>query len=145
MLFNVFSNYMQPLVAANIVKLTDKSKPSEVFNQLRIAYNQGVKGIEDCIRLFVPNPEEDEELFEYICFNENLRPIIRRANQHILLHIGVYSYPTLYVNMRIINSMMEKLVLKGKLKKDVFCTITSSLVKNVNELYAEVATEDLPF
>ena len=144
-MFNVFSNYLRPLVDANVIELTERSKPSEVFNQLRIAYNQGAKGIKDCIRLFVPNAEEDDELFEYIYFNEALRPIIHRTNEHILLHIGVYSYPTLYVNMRIINSMMEKLVQKHKLKKDIFIIMTSSLVKNVNELCGEIATEDLPF
>ena len=144
-MFNVFSTYLRPLVDAKVIELTEQSKPSQVFNQLRNAYNQGVKGIDYCVRLFVPNAEEDDELFEYIYFNEALRPIIRRTNQHILLRIGVYSYPTLYVNMRIINSMLEKLVHKGQLKKEVFIQMTSSLVKNVNELCGEIATEDLPF
>lgn len=144
-MFNVFSTYLRPLVDAQMIELTEHSKPSEVFNQLRNAYNQGVKGIEECVRLFVPNAEEDDELFEYIYFNEALRPIIKRTNQHILLKIGVYSYPTLYVNMRIINSMMETLVMKKKLRKDVFIAITTSLVKNVNELCGEIATENLPF
>ena len=144
-MFNVFSNYLQPLVEAHVIELTDQSKPSEVFNQLRNAYNQGVKGIENCTRLFVPNPEQDDELFEYIHNNESLRQIIKRTNERVLLKIGVYSYPTLYVNIKIINSMMEKVMLRGDLKKDIFIQMASSLSKNVNELCAEITTEDLPF
>jgi len=144
-MFNVFSNYLEPLVKANIIELTEQSKPSEVFNQLRIAYNQGVTGIEECIRLFVPNAEDEDDIVDYIMSNEALHPIIKRTNTRVLLNIGVLSPTTLYVNVRIINSMMEVLLRKGKLKKDVFILLSSNLMKNVQKLESEIAVEDLPF
>ena len=87
-MFSVFFDYLKPLNEAKIVNLTEQSTPSEIFNQLRIAYNQGVKGIEDCTRLFVLNPEEDEELFEYIHDNYELMRVVRWANRNILLKLG---------------------------------------------------------
>lgn len=144
-MFSVFFDYLKPLNEAKIVNLTEQSTPSEVFNQLRIAYNQGVKGIEDCTRLFVLNPEEDEELFEYIHDNYELMRVVRWANRNILLKLGKISYKTVGVHLRIICSMLTKLKESGKLRADKYYILHSNLTKNVLNLHYEISTEELPF
>lgn len=144
-MFNVFSNYLQPLSEANIVNLTGYPKPSEVYDQLRIAYNQGAKGIENCIRLFVPNPEEDEDLVEYIKSNVELMKVVRWANRNILLKMNKSSYKTIGVHVRIAESMMVMLKESGKLREDVYYTLHSNFTGNVLKAHYQVATEDLPF
>lgn len=144
-MFNVFSNYLNPLKEAKIVELTEHPKPSEVYNQLRIAYNQGVKGIENCIRLFVPFPERDEELAEYIQSNVELMRVVRWTNRNVLLNLGKSSYQTLGVHVRIVGSMMIKLKESGKLREDVFYDLHTQFTGNVLAAHYEVSTEDLPF
>lgn len=145
-MYNVFSKYLEPLKQAHIVVLTEQSKPSEVFNSLRKAYYYyGIKGIEDCIRLFVSNPEEEDELAEYIYFNEDLMKVVRWANRNITANITKITYTTLGVQLRIICSMLIKLKDSGKLKESVYFTIHSNLTKNVLKVYEEVTLEDLPF
>lgn len=144
-MFSVFFDYLTPLNEAKIVNLTEQSTPSEIFNQLRIAYNQGVKGIEDCTRLFVLNPEEDEELFECIHDNNELMTIVRWANRNILLKLGKISYKMLGVHLRIICSMLTKLKENGRLRADKYYILHSNLTKNVLDLHYEISTEELPF
>lgn len=144
-MYNVFSNYLEPLKEAHIVNLDEQSKPSEVYNQLRIAYNQGVTGIERTIRLFVPNPEEDEELAEYIMSNNELMKVVRWANRNILLHLDKLEYKTLGVQIRIIGSMLFKMKEAGRLREDVYFAIHPILTGNVLKAHYQVSTEDLPF
>ena len=144
-MYHVFSNYLKPLLEAKVVELTEQSKPSEVLNQLRIAYNQGVFGIENCTRLFVPNPEEDDELFEYIHQNIELMKVVRWTNKNITLRINKISYKTLGVHLRIICSMLVKLKEHGEIRNDVFIALHSNLTKNALELHYEISVEELPF
>lgn len=142
---NVFSNYLQPLIEAKIVELTEQSKPSEVFDQLRIAYNQGVKGIEDCVRMFVPNAEDEDELFEYIHNNVELMRVVRWTNKNVTLRLTKISYKTVGVHLRIICSMLTKLKEHGELRDDVYFKIHSNLTENVLKAHYEISTEELPF
>ena len=144
-MYNVFSKYLEPLVEAHIVNLTEESKPSEVFNQLRIAYNQGVKGIEYCIRLFVPNAEEEDELVEYIHQNVELMRVIRWANRNITVRLTKISYETLGVHLRILCSMLTKLKENGILRDDIYYILHSNLTKNALKAHFEISVEELPF
>lgn len=144
-MFNVFSNYLEPLKEAKLIILEEHYKPSDVYNQLRIAYNQGVKGIEQCIRLFVPNPEEDEELAEYIHSNHELMRVVRWTNKNILLGLGVSSYKTIGVHLRIICSMLTKLKENNMIKEDIYYKLHSSLTHNALTADYEIRTEELPF
>ena len=144
-MFNVFSNYLRPLVDAHVIELTEQSKLSEVFNQLRIAYNQGVKGIEYCIRLFVPNAEDEDELVEYIHQNKELMRVVRWTNKNITVNLSIMSYKTLGVNLRIICSMLAKLKDSKKISEDVYYILHSNLTKNALEIQYLISTEELPF
>lgn len=145
MLFNAFLNYLRPLIDAKVINLTEESKLSEVFNQLRIAYNQGVKGIEYCLRLFIPNPEDEDELFEYIYFNPELMRVVKWTNRNITVNLSTCSYKTLGVHLRIICSMLTKLKESGKIREDVYFKLHSSLTKNALEIQYLISTEGLPF
>lgn len=144
-MFSVFFDYLSPLNEAKIVDLTECNKPSKIFNQLRIAYNQGVKGIEYCTRLFILNPTEDEELFEYIHQNTELTKVVRWTNRNILVNLGKSSYKTLGVHLRIICSMLTRLKETNKISEDVYFKLHSNLTKNVLDLHYKISTEDLPF
>lgn len=144
-MFNVFSNYLEPLKEAKLIILEERCKPSDVYNQLRNAYNQGVTGIEYCVRLFVPNPEEDEELVEYIHSNRELMRIVRWTNRNILLKLGRINYDTIGVHLRIICSMLTKLKEHNNLPEEIYFKLHSSLTKNVSIAHQEVIYEELPF
>lgn len=142
---NVFFNYLRPLIDANVITLTEQCKPSEVFSQLRIAYNQGVKGIEYCTRMFVSNPEEDEEVFEYIHQNYELMRVVRWANRNITANLATLSYKTLGVHLRIICSMLIKLKEQNKISDEMYFKLHSSLTKNALQAHYEISVESLPF
>lgn len=144
-MFEVISNYLQPLNEAGIVNLTEESKPSEVYDQLRLAYKQGITGIDNCVRLFVPNIEEDEELVEYIKSNKELMRVINWTNRNILLKLGKVQYKTMGVHLRIVGSMLLKLKDSGKIREDVYFYIHPILTGNVLKAHYQIATEDLPF
>ena len=128
-----------------MIILEEPIKPSDVYNQLRIAYNQGVTGIEHCIRLYVPNPEEDEELAEYIHSNYELMRVVKWTNRNILLKLGKSSYETIGVHLRIICSMLTKLKDYGNLPEDIYFRLHSSLTQNVLTAHWELTNEELPF
>lgn len=144
-MFNVFSNYLTPLKEAKIVELTEENKPSEIFNQLRIAYNQGVKGIEYCTRFFLSNSEEDEELFEYIHQNHKLMDVVRWTNRNITTNLVTADYRSIHVYLRIACSMLVNLKETGKLREEMYFKLHSNLAQNVLNAISEVYTEDLPF
>lgn len=142
---SVFSNYLRPLVDANVITLTGNEKPSEVFAQLRIAYNQGVKGIEYCTRLFCPNCEVDDEVFECIHNNAELMTVVRWTNRNITVRLHMISYKTLGVSLRIIDSMLIKLKTTGKLRERDYYELHRNLTTNASYLHGQITLEDLPF
>lgn len=144
-MFNVFSEYLSPLLEAGRFNLKRPTKPSIVYENLRIAYNQGVKGIENCTRLFVTESDDENELAEYIFYNNALHPVVRWINKNILLEIGHASYVTIGVKIRIATSMMNCLVTSGELDKDIALLLHSNLTLNVNKAIGQINTEDLPF
>lgn len=144
-MFSVFSDYLAPIYGANAFGLKPVEKPNKIYDQLRIAYNRGVTGIEYCTRLFVPNLVSGEELVDLIHSNIELTRIVRWVNRKILLCIGIQTYETIAVRLRIATCMLFKLVDSNKLKKDDATLLHLNLTHSVHLACYQVATEDLPF
>ena len=141
-MYSVFSNYLEPLG----VTICEETKPSEVYNQLRIAYNQGVKGILESTRLVTSGREdEDYEIINAVWSNEDLHKIIRWVNRNITLIIGIADYRTIDVRMRIATNMMDKLVDNGSLSSTLSIVMFGNLISNVRQELGMISIEDLPF
>ena len=141
-MYSVFSNYLEPLG----VTICEETKPSEIYNQLRIAYNQGVKGILESTRLVTSGREdEDYEIINAVWSNEDLHKIIQWINRNITLIIGIADYRTIDVRMRIATNMMDKLVDNGSLSSTLSVVMFGNLISNVRQELGIINTEDLPF
>lgn len=141
-MYSVFSNYLEPLG----VTICEETKPSEIYNQLRIAYNQGVKGILESTRLVTSGREdEDYEIINAVWSNEDLHKIIQWINRKITLIIGIADYRTIDVRMRIATNMMDKLVDSGSLSSTLSVVMFGNLISNVRQELGIINTEDLPF
>lgn len=141
-MYSVFSNYLEPLG----VTICEETKPSEIYNQLRIAYNQGVNGILESTRLVTSGREdEDYEIINAVWSNEDLHKIIQWINKKITLIIGIADYRTIDVRMRIATNMMDKLVDNGSLSSTLSVVMFGNLISNVRQELGIINTEDLPF
>jgi hypothetical protein len=145
-MYSVFSNYLKPLYEARIVLEVPK-KPSEVYNQLRNIYNQGVKGIIDCERIIAldKNGEVDYDLIYTIWQNEGLTNFLRWINRNIVLCLGIDSYKTTAVKLRIATGMLNKLVDADIIESKRANMIHDRLVFNVESERILLINEDLPF
>ena len=146
-MYSVFSDYLMPLIEANIIR-TKPTKPSEVYNQLRIAYNQGVTGILDNTVLLVSNSSEDEieyDIIYEIWQNKELLNVVHWINENITLRLGIDDYRTINVKIRIATGMIDKLVRESKLSLKVALSIYSNFGFNVQNEMSLINTEDLPF
>ena len=146
-MISVFSNYLGSLSASKLVVLTDNSKISDIYDQLRIANNQGAEVILGTTALVVPIGEcedKDEILYE-ICTNNNLREVIRWINKRITLCIGVETYCTLEVRRRIAMNMLYKLVEEKKVDANIIAKLHSYLYENLWNEINLITNEDLPF
>lgn len=141
-MYNVFSDYLEPLG----VTICEETKPSEVYNQLRIAYNQGVEGILESTRLVTSGREdEDYKIINAVWSNKELHNIIRWINRKITLIMGIADYRTIDVRMRIAVNMMDKLVSSGDIDKRLNLIMFGNLISNVRQELGLINTEDLPF
>ena len=117
-MFSLFSNYLEPFVEEGLLQDLDQSKPSNVYEMLRIAYNQGATQILNSTRLFVPyydgqDPDDyDYDLLYYIYSNEHLQELIQWFNYKVLPEFATLSYQTLSVRLRIFTSELNTLVNK---------------------------------
>ena len=146
-MYSVFSNYLEPLIEANIIR-TKPTKPSDIYNQLRIAYNQGVTGIIDNTVLLVSNSYEDEveyDIIYEIWQNNELLNIVHWINKNITLQLGIDDYRTIDVKLRIATGMIDKLVRTSKLNQKIALNIYSNFAFNVKNELSLINTEDLPF
>lgn len=139
-MISIFLNYLDPLGVS-----TEDMKPSEVYNQLRIAYNQGVEGILLNTRMFCLESDKDDDILYEIWRNDSLKNIISWINKKITLSLGISDYRTIGVRMRIATGMLNKLVAEGNLSKDLCIRIHDNFVKTINGEIAAINTEDLPF
>ena len=146
-MYSIFSNYLQPLYEAEIIR-TKPTKPSEVYNQLRIAYNQGVTGILDSSRLFVSDYLEDEVEYDLVYKAwefERMQKVIQWINKNITLRLGIDDYQTIGVKLRIATSMINNLADNNIISKKLSILMHMNLAFNVRGEIGRIQTEDLPF
>jgi hypothetical protein len=140
---SVFSNYLDAIG----VEIGTNTKPSEIYDQLRIAYNQGVKGIVECERIFVPQNEDevDYDILYEIWRNERLHDILMWVNKKIILFLGIADYRTIGVRIRIATAMLNKIVYEGHLSEKLADRIHNNFISSLNREICAINTQDLPF
>ena len=113
-MISVYSHYLEPLG----VDCTNK-KPSEIYDSLRNAYNQGVTTILDNTRVFVMNDDEvnDEVLYE-IWRNDSLRDLLRWVNKKIVLTLQNGSTIDISVG-DLVSGLQTEITVDNKLASDL--------------------------
>ena len=147
---SVYSNYLRPYIEAGILQDVDQTKPSEVYAQLSIAYNQGSIGVKHNTRLFVPYYEQspddfDDDLYNKVHRNEHLMKLISWFNSKFIPEMPSMSYLTIQVRVRIFVSKLNKLVNEGLIDKEVAIKVHLNLVDTLKEEYELLVNEELPF
>ena len=148
---SVFSNYLSPYIEAGILQDVDQTKPSNVYAQLSIAYNQGSVGVQNTTRLFVPHydgqdlDEFDEKLLYTIWSNDHLQGLIKWFNSKVIPEFTEISYQTINVRVRIFISKLNKLVNDELVDKETAIRLHLNLVDTIKEEYIALVNEDLPF
>lgn len=140
---SVFSKYLDPLREENLICLTDNPKVSEIYEQLRIAYNQGSVGVLNTTRMIAPitDDEDNYDVIEEVWRNKDLQTWLQWVNKNITLRIGLISYVTLGVCLRIATSMLNKIDLPFKMSSKIHYYLCNN-ARNEHSLYID---EDLPF
>ena len=78
---SIFSKYLTPIGVDD-----ENQKPSVIYDHLRIAYNQGVKGIVENTKVFsLCDNEVDDEILYEIWRNDDLHNILVWVNKKIVL------------------------------------------------------------
>lgn len=139
---SIFSNYLSPYCETGLLPEVDQSKPSEIYAQLRIAYNQGSVGVLNTTRMIAPftDSEDDDVLYE-LWRNKEFQEWLQWVNTHITFLIGQASYQTLGVRLRIAINKLDKLDLPWKVGMKVHCYLCNN-TWNEQRL---IINEDLPF
>jgi len=142
-MISVFSNYLEPLREAGLICLTDNPKSSGIYNQMRIAYNQGVEGIIDTTRMIAPisDDEDNYDIIDEVWSNKELQDWLRWVNKNITLQLGVANYKTLGVLLRNATSRLDKMDLPFR----IGCKIHYYLCNNTWNEHNNLVNQDLPF
>lgn len=142
-MISVFSNYLEPLREAGLICLTDDPKSSKIYNQMRIAYNQGVEGIIDTTRMIAPisDDEDNYDIIDEVWSNKELQDWLRWVNKNITLQLGVANYKTLGVLLRNATSRLDKMDLPFR----IGCKIHYYLCNNTWNEHHNLINQDLPF
>lgn len=142
---------MSPYIKEGLLQDVDQTKPSNVYAQLSIAYNQGSVGVQNTTKLFVPyyegqDPDEfDEQLLYEIWSCKELQELIKWFNSKVLPEFASMSYQTIQVRERIFISKLNKLVDAGTISKETGIKLHLNLVDTIKEEYNALINEDLPF
>lgn len=146
-MISVFTNYLSPYYKCGLLPEVDQSKPSEIYAQLRIAYNQGSIGVLNTTRMIAPfnNDEDDYDIIETIWSTPELQDWLKWVNEKITLEIGIQSYQTLGVRLRIATSMLYKLVNNNVVSIPMGARIHAHLCDSTWNENSLVINEDLPF
>ena len=147
MIMSVFSKYLEPLREANLICLTDDPKPSEIYDALRIAYNQGSVGVAYTTRMIAPitDDEDNYDIIDAIWASKSLQAWLEWVNRKITLQIGIQSYQTLGTRIRIATSMLNGLVQINAVPEKIAQKIHYYLCNNVRDENTLVVNEVLPF
>lgn len=144
-MLSIFSDYLDPLKVHNYH--CEELKPSEVYDQLRNTYNQGVKGIIESTRIISSGTADecDYDIVYEVWRNSRLHDILVWINTKITLELGKLDYRAIGVRVRIATNMLNKLVNEGFLSRDLNMRIHYTLVTNVRREISAINVEDLPF
>lgn len=139
-MISIFSNYLAPLYGES------EQKPSKVYAQMRIAYNQGARGILNNVRMIsVGNDDDDYDIICESFGNEDFKRWIQWVNKKITLVIGIEDYRTIDVRIRIATNMLNKIVWNYPEFKKLAYKIHFNLITNIRREMSAINTEDLPF
>jgi len=146
---SVLSNYLDPLIDAGLLQDAG-NKPSAIYEQLSIAYNQGSPGVQNCTRWYVPYYEQDSDNFDYdllyyIWSNKDLFDLIRWFNNKLIPEFATMSYQTIAVRTRIFTSKLNKLVDDNIVDKEMAIKIHLNLVETLEKEKYLIVNEELPF
>ena len=141
MVFSIFSNYLEPLG----VKNCEETKPSDVYNQLRNAYNQGVKGIVENARILSSGTADESDILYEVWRNPRLHDILVWINKKIVLELGKLDYRAIDVRIRIATNMLNKLESEGYISKNFNIDVHDRFIMNVRREISAINVEDLPF
>lgn len=150
-MITVFSNYLMPYIEMGLLPEVDQTKPSDVYNQLSIAYNQGSEGVKHTFRLFVLSCNQEDEDFDYDLLYEIWRNnwlqeyVIDWLNKKIFEEKATFNGPRCLVLQRIALSRLNKLVDEGHLDKDYAIKLGLNLIDNLENERNVCINEDLPF
>ena len=146
-MISVLSNYLDPLINAGLLQDAG-NKPSAIYEQLSIAYNQGSPGVQNCTRWYVPYYEQDSDNFDllyYIWSNKDLFDLIRWLNNKLIPEFATMSYQTIAVRTRIFTSKLNKLVDNNIVDKEMAIRIHLNLVETLEKEKYLIVNEELPF
>ena len=149
-MISVFSDYLSPYIENGLLQDVEQ-KPSNIYSQLAIAYNQGSVGVMSTTRWFVPyyegqDPDDyDYDLLYYIWSNRYLQELLDWFNYKTLLEFATLSYQTINVRVRIFCSKLNSLVEKGLVDKEMAIRIHMNLVSTVRREKNILIDEELPF
>jgi hypothetical protein len=139
---SIFSNYLSPLNG----ECAQELKPSKVYTQLRIAYNQGVTGILNSTRIIsVGNDDDDYDIICESFRNEDFKTWIQWVNKKITLELGNVDYRTIDVRLRIAVNMLNTITWNYPRFKKIAFKVHLNLIDNVRREMSAINTEDLPF
>jgi hypothetical protein len=150
-MISLFSNYLRPFIDEGLLQDLDQSKPSNVYELLRIAYNQGASGVIHTTKFFVPyydgqDPDDyDYDLLYYIYSNKHLQELINWFNSKIIPEFIGMSYQTISVRMRIFTSKLNTLVEKGDVDKEMAIRMHLNMTETLQNEKFLLINEDLPF
>lgn len=149
-MISVFSNFLEPLIENGLLQDVD-NKPSTIYEEMRIAYNQGAIGVQNTTRLVCPYYEEqdpddfDYQLLYYIYSNKYLQELIKWFNSKVIPEFATMSYQTINVRIRIFCSKLNALVENGLVEKEEAIKIHLNLVDTIRAEKNLLIDESLPF
>jgi hypothetical protein len=152
-MISVFSNLIDPLIEAGLLRDVDQTKISALYEELRIAYNQGADGIRSTTRLFVPYYEQDasdfdDDLYYKLRSNERLFDLVKWFNEKFIPEFPHMKQTTVHVRVKIFRSKLENLMDEGIVDKDtavkIYLNLVDSLQNEERCMFQEQA-DDLPF
>lgn len=150
-MFSLFSRYLEPFIDKGLLQDLDQSKPSNVYELLRIAYNQGASGVIHTTKFFVPyydgqDPDDyDYDLLYYIYSNKYLQDLIEWFNSKVIPEFVDMTYQTISVRIRIFTSKLNKLVENGCVDKEMAIRMHLNMTETLKSEKFLLINEDLPF